>query len=131
MRRTLYALLPMLLLPIAELHAQSANALVRIEEAVIAAEVDNLQPAKIGVRFGTDVGRLYCFTRVTGNQGRLIRHLWFHGDTIVMEVELPVRSSNWRTYSMKTIDDLSAGQWRVDITSEDHTVLATVPFIIQ
>lgn len=121
----------MLLPPAGSLSAQSGTAPIRVEEAVIAAEIDNLTPAKTGSRFGSDVGRVYCFTRVTGSEGSLIRHLWFQGDTIVMEVELPVRSSNWRTYSMKTITDLSIGQWRVDVTSEDGTVLATVPFTIQ
>jgi hypothetical protein len=130
-RHAPHFLLLMLLLPDAGLRAELAGAPIRIEEAVIAAEIDNLTPAKTGTQFDAEIGRIYCFTRVTGNQGSLIRHLWFQGDTIVMEVELPVRSSNWRTYSMKTIGDLSVGKWRVDVTSEDGTVLATIPFTIE
>jgi len=103
-----------------------------LEEAVVATAVENLNPVAPGVSFDTTIGRLYCFTRVKTNlQPAVIKHLWFHGDKMVMEVTLPIKSSNWRTYSMKTILPSAVGDWKVDITSDDGTILKTLNFTIR
>jgi hypothetical protein len=105
---------------------------ISVEEAVIATGVENLTPVAAGVSFDANIGRLYCFTRIKTNlQPAVIKHLWFHGDKIVMEVTLPVKSSNWRTYSMKTIWPSAGGDWKVDVTSEDGTLLKTLNFTIR
>lgn len=104
---------------------------ISVEEAVIATDIENLTPVAPGDSFDATVGRLYCFTRIkTNGQSALIKHLWFHGDKIVMEISLPIKSSNWRTYSMKTILPSASGPWRVDVTSEDGTILKTLNFTI-
>ncbi len=103
-----------------------------IEEAVIATGVESLTPVAPGVSFDATIGRLYCFTRIkTHLQQAVIKHLWFHGDKMVMEVTLPIKSSNWRTYSMKTILPSAGGDWKVDVTSEDGTILKTLNFTIR
>jgi hypothetical protein len=103
-----------------------------IDEAVIATGVENLTPVAPGSSFDASIGRLYCFTRIKTNlQPAVIKHLWFHGDKMVMEVTLPIKSSNWRTYSMKTILPSSGGEWKVDVTSEDGTILKTLNFTIR
>ncbi len=114
-------------------HAQDKTApVISVEEAVIATGIENLTPVAPGVSFDANIGRLYCFTRIKSNlQPVVIKHLWFHGDKIVMEVTLPVQSSNWRTYSMKTLLPSAGGDWRVDVTSEDGTLLKTLNFTIR
>ncbi len=114
-------------------HSQDKIApLIVIEEAVIATGIDNLTPVAPGVSFDANIGRLYCFTRIKTNfQPAVIKHLWFHGDKMVMEVTLPIKSSNWRTYSMKTILPSAGGDWKVDVTSEDGTLLKTLNFTIR
>ena len=109
----------------------SAAPAARIEDAAIAALIDNLSPSQTGTTFSARVGKIYCFTRVTGAQDGEIKHLWFQGDFMVMEVTLPVKSANFRTYSVKTITDASIGQWHVDVTTADGTVLASLPFSIE
>lgn len=114
-------------------YAQDKTApIISVEEAVIATGVENLTPVAPGVSFDANIGRLYCFTRIKTNfQPAIIKHLWFHGDKMVMEVTLPVKSSNWRTYSMKTILPSAGGDWKVDVTSEDGTILKTLNFTIR
>jgi len=103
-----------------------------IEEAVIAPGVENLTPVKPSLSFDSSVGKLYCFTRIKSDQPpTVIKHLWFQGDKMVMEVTLPVKSTSWRTYSTKTILPSAAGDWKVDVTSEDGTVLKTLNFTIR
>ena len=101
-------------------------------EAVVATGIENLTPVGISDTFPITVGKLYCFTRIKGaRQDTTIKHLWFHGDRMVMEITLPIQSLNWRTYSTKTITPSSSGSWRVDITTENGTVLQSVPFTIK
>lgn len=103
-----------------------------IEEAVIATDVESLTPVAPGVSFDATIGRLYCYTRIkTHLQKAVIKHLWFHGDKMVMEVTLPIKPSHWRTYSMKTILPSAGGDWKVDVTSEDGTILKTLNFTIR
>ena len=47
------------------------------------------------------------------------------------EVKLPVRSSNWRTFSSKNIMPEWTGQWIVDIADEDGTVIYSLPFTVK
>lgn len=106
--------------------------IMTVEEAVIATGVESLTPVNPGNAFDASVGRLYCFTRIKSSlQPAVVKHLWFHGDKMVMEATLPVKSSNWRTYSMKTILTSANGDWKVDVTSEDGTVLKTLTFTIR
>ncbi|MBI3995184.1 MAG: DUF2914 domain-containing protein [Nitrospirae bacterium] len=114
-------------------YSQEATApIMTVEEAVIATGVESLTPVNPGNVFDASVGRLYCFTRIKSSlQPAVVKHLWFHGDKMVMEVTLPVKSSNWRTYSMKTILTSADGDWKVDVTSEDGTVLKTLTFTIR
>lgn len=105
---------------------------IRVEKAVIAEGVENLIPVNPGTVFPADIGKVFCFTRIhTEDFPTRIKHLWFLGDTFVMEIILPVKSPQWRTYSSKTILPSSAGDWRVDVTTDDGTFLETLKFTIQ
>ncbi len=98
----------------------------------MATGLENLVPTGQASSFDSDVGSVICFTQIqTRSHPTLIKHLWFHGDRFVMEISLPVKSFHWRTYSTKTILPSSRGVWRVDVTSEDGTILKTLNFSIQ
>jgi hypothetical protein len=109
-----------------------AAPVLMIEDAVIASGVENLTVVGPGASFDAGVGRLFCFTKITTNHPpAVIKHLWFYGDKMVMEVSLPIKSENWRTYSAKTILPSAVGDWKVDVTSEDGTILKTLNFTIR
>jgi len=114
-------------------YAQDPTAqVIMVQEAVMATDVENLTPVGAGVSFNADIGRLYCFTKImTDHPPVSIKHLWFYGDKIVMEVSLPIKSTSWRTYSAKTILPSAVGDWKVDVTSEDGTILKTINFKIR
>ena len=103
-----------------------------VSEAVIATGIEGLTPQGASDSFESSVGKLYAFTKITGGQGETsIKHLWFHGDQLVGEVELPIKAASWRTYSSKTIMPNMTGQWKVDVTAQDGTVLKSIPFTIK
>ena len=128
-------LLILLSLWIAErpVHSQDESAsAISVAVGVIAEGVENHVPISPSSSFGLGVGKLYCFTRITTKSYPVvIKHLWFHGDKFVMEIQLPVKSPNWRTYSSKTILPSATGDWRVDVTTEDGMILKTLRFTIR
>ena len=105
---------------------------LKVSESAIATGVENLTPQGVSVNFPSNVGNIYAFSKITGSTSETtIKHLWFYGDKFMAEVTLPVKSISWRTYSSKIILPVWKGQWRVDITAEDGTVLNTLNFTIQ
>ncbi|MGH7273697.1 MAG: DUF2914 domain-containing protein [Nitrospiria bacterium] len=103
-----------------------------VSEASIATGIEGLTPQGEADSFESGVGILYAFTKITGaNEETLVKHRWSHEDQLMAEVELPVRSASWRTYSSKTIAPAMTGQWKLDVTAQDGTVLKSIPFTIK
>lgn len=103
-----------------------------VEQAAICTAVADRSPVGTGEVFGSDVGSLWCFTRITGVKGEsTISHVWYRGDSAVHEQPLMVRGPSWRTWSMKRIPSEWSGSWHVDVVAADGTVLKTIPFSVQ
>jgi hypothetical protein len=107
-----------------------AAATVDVAEAVVARSVVDRQPQDTGTAFPADVGQLICWTKVTGASGAAIRHVWFHGDTQVGDVELQVGGSPWRTWSRKTVPPDWTGAWHVEVRDAAGTVLKRIDFTV-
>ncbi len=103
-----------------------------VEESSISTSVVDLEPEGIAVSFPADVGKLYAFTKITGGEeGDTIVHNWYYGEELMAEVTLNVKSSEYRTYSSKNIWNAWTGDWRVEIATEDGTVLETLNFTLE
>lgn len=108
-----------------------ATAEIEVIEAAIAKNIVDLTPADVSEKFSSDVGRLYCYTRVKGGAGGLIIHKWYYKDTLVAAVPLSLKYPIHRTYSSKKILREWKGDWRVEITKEDGSVLKTLVFTLE
>lgn len=81
--------------------------------------------------FDSSVDRLYAFSRVLGAEGdTMVYHRWYYGDRLMAEVQLNIRSADWRTWSSKTIMPEWTGEWRVVVVSEDGSVLDYITFTV-
>jgi hypothetical protein len=60
----------------------------------------------------------------------VIKHVWLYKGEEMATVELPVRSSSWRTYSYKTIPPEWSGDWVVKVIDASGNVMKAVPFKI-
>ena len=60
-----------------------------------------------------------------------ITHVWYYQDSELARVTLPVRSSNWRTYSSKRFLPQWAGKWVVVVLDEEQNEIATIPFLLE
>jgi hypothetical protein len=134
MKRTYYGLLIVIVLITVFLShavtsfAQEMSPLVAAE-ATICRDVVDRQPLGAGTTFEASVGKLFCFTKITGAQGSTeISHIWYFGDTLKANVTLPVRSSSWRTYSSKRIMPHEIGDWHVDVLGPEGKILKTLEF---
>jgi len=100
-------------------------------EARIAGDVVDREPIGAAVRFNSDIGRVFCWSRVTGCPDTcLITHVWLHEGTERASVELPVRSPVWRTWSSKEIRRDWIGGWEVRILAADGQILESLSFEI-
>jgi len=72
---------------------------------------------------------VWFWTRVEGGRpGDEIRHVWIHRGREVGAVALAVGSADWRTHSVKTMFDGSAGRWAVEARDAAGRVLARDEF---
>lgn len=102
---------------------------MEVEDVVITTAVVEREPVDQVEVFPRQNGTLYCFTRVVGSESpTFVYHLWYRGDELMSRVQLPVNSSNWRTWSAKQLLEDWPGQWRVEIQDDQGNNLGQVRF---
>ena len=102
---------------------------MEVEDVVITTAVVQREPVDQVEVFPRQNGTLYCFTRVVGSESQtFVYHLWYRGDELMSRVQLPVNSSNWRTWSAKQLLEDWPGQWRVEIQDDQGNNLGQVRF---
>lgn len=112
--------------------ADSHTGVLKVEKAVMCKGVDQRVPLGIGNVFASDAEKIYCFTKIVGaTQDTMVTHKWFLNGELKSSVDLPVESSNWRTWSFKQIGSADVGDGMVEVVSAEGVVLTTIIFFIQ
>ena len=89
---------------------------LQIIDGAICLKISSLKCLGSNTQFPSDVGKLYCFTRIVGALNPIsVTHVWYFGLRERLRVNLAVKSANWRTYSSKTIRPQEIGYWSVEI----------------
>lgn len=110
---------------------EKAGSPLTVPQASICTDVKDREAVGAATHFPTSVGRLYCLTKIMGaSDPTKVTHLWFHGNTQVHKVDLPVNGPAWRTYSYKTIPPGWTGDWRVDVEDAQGVVIYSIPFTV-
>ena len=100
-------------------------------EAQICTAIEERMPVGTAATFTADVERLYLWCRITGAvDTTVVSHLWLYEGKEMATVELPVRSTSWRTWSSKTILPEWIGQWEVRVLDAEGEVLRSTSFTI-
>ena len=108
-----------------------AQAELTVTESAISRDVVDRMPVDANTTFPSDVGRLYCWTRITGAEGETtVHHVWIHGDEERADLELNVGAASWRTWSNKAIVPEWTGDWRVEVRDANGNVLETIRFTV-
>lgn len=104
---------------------------LEVQDVAIGTGVHERVPTGISSNFDSSVGKLFAFTRIIGADGDTrVYHKWYHGDVLVADVPLTVRSGDWRTWSTKNVQADWTGDWRVVVVSEDGSVLGSISFAV-
>ncbi len=113
--------------------AQDAGAgSLTVERMVIAENVVDREPEGDGTSFPAGTEKLYCFTHIKGAEGETtITHRWMMGDSVMADVQLPVKSTSWRTWSSKNFVPGWAGEWKVQVLDGAGNVLKETSFVLQ
>lgn len=102
---------------------------LKVEKAVAATSVENREPVGENKEFEATVGTVYCWTKIAAAATpTTVKHVWYAGDQRVFEKALDIKYPSTRTWSSKSV---KAGNWRVDVTDEAGTVLASVSFTVK
>ena len=103
-----------------------------VAQAVICKDVVDRMPVGSSDVIPVGTERVFCFTRIVGAQGETeITHNWYYQGALKASVALPVRTSEWRTWSSKTLLPEWTGEWMVEVLSEDGTPLENLIFFVQ
>jgi len=71
---------------------------LEVTRIVIAPTIQDREPSGAADSFLGSVGKLYCFSHIIGaDQEASVTHVWFWKGKEMARMELPVRSSSWRT----------------------------------
>ncbi len=103
---------------------------VEVAEAVMCRDVQDREPVDAGDSFSSDIGKVWCWSKIKDGKGTTIKHVYYHEGDEKAAVELAIRSPLWRTYSSKRVLPSWTGQWRVDIVGEDGEILKSLEFTI-
>ena len=123
-------LLTLLCFSLGLISTQAAQLTVSLGQITTA--IEKQMPVDKVESFPADYGKLFCFTRIAGaHQETQITHVWYYQEDEMARVVLPVKSSDWRTYSSKRFLPQWRGQWRVKILDAEENELATIPFVLE
>jgi len=106
---------------------------LRVLRAYVCKGIEESEPAEAGKSFLSPDGgtlRLCCFSEVEGTGRDTVLHVWYWGEREMARVPLEVRGPRWRTWSSKRIMEEWRGDWRVDITTMDGSLLERLGFSV-
>jgi hypothetical protein len=104
---------------------------IQVKDLQFCTGVEDRQSVGTDTTFANTVETVFCYTRITGAADTtLIAHVWYHNDEQKADVELTVKSNDWRTWSSKRIAPEWTGPWRVEVKGPNGEVLASESFAI-
>jgi cytoskeletal protein RodZ len=109
------------------------DASLKVLKATVCRAVENLMPVGVDRFFPISAGKIYVWTQIEAKQiPSKIHHVYYFGGEKISDVSLDVRSTRWRTWSFKTIANRRyRGEWRVDITTSDGSILRQLYFEVK
>ena len=111
-----------------EQQAPAAEGTLKVSEIAVCPRVEDRECPGAAESFPAGVGTLTCLTRVEGSAGQTtITHVWLKDGSEMRRIELPVRSSSWRTWSQKNV---SAGSWTVKVLDASGNEIGSTSFTV-
>jgi len=111
--------------------AQAATTSALAAEVQICTEITDRACTGGALAFDANVGKLYCWSQITGGSGEaIIKHIWSHAGKVVLEVPLTIKGNRWRTWSVKNIPANLTGEWEVKVVDASGNAIKSVTFTV-
>ena len=111
--------------------AAPASAPAMTAEVQVCTGITDRMPTGSATSFNTDVGSLYCWSKITGARGETaIKHVWLRDGKEMATVELSAKGDPWRTFSQKRILPQWTGNWEVKVVDASGATLKSVSFTV-
>jgi len=110
-----------------------ASALVTVAEAQLCSGLSTTDWRCSPASLPTAPGSLYFYTRLQSPSPATVNHRWYYEERLVQTVSLNISANQgpgYRTYSRQTISSERAGNWRVELRSQDGKVLHEERFVV-
>jgi hypothetical protein len=108
---------------------KSDNQIINI---AICTSIDSKQPIGIDSVFASNVGKLYCFTKIKVKaEASVISHIWFYEGNEMAKIDLTMKAQTARTWSAKTIIPEWKGNWKVEIRDSVGNRIGNISFIVK
>jgi hypothetical protein len=111
--------------------AESTDAQPEVVRASLCGDLDDwaCDPADRPV----PLGPLFFYTQIKSKTTTSVEHRWYHENRLLQAVELRVqanRAGGYRTYSRNVMKSESAGNWTIEVRSEDGALLHEERFTV-
>ncbi len=94
-----------------------------ISRAQFTSAILDREPVDEVTSIDSDLRSVFFFTEFRNFEGTSASHRWIYNGDVKFELSFKIRGSRWRVYSQKTLPKEWLGDWKVEIVSEDGTVL--------
>jgi hypothetical protein len=106
------------------------HSLVKAEGMTCKSVVER-QCKEVTAAFTVADGWVTCWSKITGQTGGVIHHIWYKDDKKIDAREMKVAGSPWRVWSKKQLFPESKGSWRVEILDGAGVPIQTVAFTVR
>jgi len=101
-------------------------------EAVLCLGIEDHLPLGVVDTLDNDIEKVYLWTKISELANpTFIVHKWIYKKREMASVKLPVKSSEWRTWSSKKLLPEYVGEWEVQIIDDDDNILKSILFFIR
>jgi len=109
-----------------------ATTSLKVSEIGVCTGIVDRQPVNENTIFSSDVGRIYCWTKINGAmEPTEIKHIWYYGNEKLREIKLDLKYVTTRTWSYKNISPSQVGDWKIEVVDINGNVLKTIVFKIE
>jgi hypothetical protein len=120
--------------PAVRLEPRAASAPISVVEAQLCSSLSTKDWRCAPASTPAAAGFLYFYTRLRSPLPTKVEHRWYYEDRLVQAVTLDIGANQgpgYRTNSRHTISAERAGNWRVELRSQDGTVLHEERFVVR
>ena len=115
----------------ANLPSPEKPAQLTLVQAVLCAELKDLEPRGESIVFSAKSGEVICFTSFDPVPEKTeIFHNWFKRDQPDAQMKLVLKPPKWSTFSKIRIRNADVGPWRVEITDQKGKILKILRFSV-